>query len=287
MYELPKQGILVSLNEVLCFAEVLLRWKHEAGPKIISEINKGTLALYRIIKELDFDTDDPKIVITKIFSTTGNVAYFFSNIKSFVFLLTEVVVIENNNNLYRRSCSKEDIIYDFELCTLNNVQTVTPQVVYAMCKHTVVDVLTGQAPQISSMEIRLTMASERIELDLCPSGNKKDWVIPKEQLFDLRMKSFTTNSIDSMPYNIQKIRNYIKYLQEFESNDVMSFLKKVLTLYPKLTDAKIGKLFPANKSSEENKHTGHQNRGKLLMRQLKESDPEFWIKFAPVGGRKL
>ena len=287
MYEIPKQGILASLNEVLCFAELLLRWKHEACQKIISEINKGNLTLYHIIKELDFDTDDPRIVITKAIFTTGNVKYFFSNIKLFVFLLAEVEAIEVNNITYKLSCDEEHIAYDFELCTLNNVHTVTPQVIYAMCKHTVVDILTGHAPQISSLQIRITMASDKIELDLCPPGNKKDWVIPKEQLFYLRLKSLTTKSIDDTSYNIQKIRSYIKYLQGFEDNDVMSLLKQVLARYPKLTDAKIGKLFPANKNSEENTHAGHQNRGKLLMRRLKESDPEFWIKFAPEAGRKL
>jgi len=131
------------------------------------------------------------------------------------------------------------------------------------------------------------MASDKIELDLCPAGNKKDWAIPREQLFYIRLKSFMTNSIDGASYNIHKIRSHIKYLQEIEGDDVMPILKQVLTRYPKLTDAKIGKLFPANKNSEKNTHAGHQNRGKLLIRKFKESDPEFWIKFAPIAGRKI
>jgi len=94
MYDMPKNGILVSLDEVLCFAELILRWKHEAGQKIISEINKGTLTLYHIIKELDFDTDDPRIAIVKLFSTTGSVGFLFSNIKSFIFYLLKLKILK-------------------------------------------------------------------------------------------------------------------------------------------------------------------------------------------------
>lgn len=279
MFQIPPSGMLVSYDDVLCFGELLLRWRYEVAIKIIKEVNSGNLTLYKVCRNLKDSNNKNILLISTLSVGYGDDAnYLISLAGKLVFLVKEVETIEINNPLYTMTCNKSEVHYDFDLCTEDNIHRLAPQLLYAMCVHRGgVSMVTGKpVRQAHPILVRSTMMSNEKKLDLCPDGEKNSWTISKKTLFHIRTHEFNNTIKEGEIPNVQYVKSEIENAMAYETNDIIMLLKKALALNPKLTHASIGKLFLANKIHPTQDHEGQRTQGRRLMKKLKEADLKFY-----------
>lgn len=258
----------VDPSELICIADLMLRWPHDTAVKICHEMSRNKISLY-IISDIATRTGSSKLIIVKSVFEHLNHKYLCDNISRLVFLRKDIERSEAKNELYRMDIQSLTNTTDSYECTLETISRLAPQILYAIYRHSTRDMISGRyyPDNVVAFSFR---AEKIISPDMCLDGPRDKWRINSDKL---RPNLFIATKRSNDIYKNDSMIGFIQKNRLLGVKDLPLLAKLVDQEYPGLTDKQLGILLPAKEGETPKYHAARKQGQRLRQRYIKKYGP--------------
>lgn len=228
-YYIKYNPCIASVDDLICFSNVLLRWQHDAPGKLYYNINER-LYLYEIMEMFKEVSGSLVARMKRHESHKDKFEYYIDKYEYLFFLRTEIEIVEKKNTMLTLVPVDIPECDNDILCTQDNICSVASMSINAICLH--------------SGEIK---NDNGVYLTTKDDGSKRfgtrGVVIPPEKIWP-KIPNVPSNQHVNLNKKqlFERGAEYISLLRSLGQNNTKILAQETKNKYPNLNDPSLGRL---------------------------------------------